>query len=113
MPSALESDDLAGQTWQVGSANFSFQGGNNVLVRGGSLTETMPTGAPGTYVYDPPLLQLEVLGRRYTGSLNGGELMLNGRVATYLGPTETIFPDTVLHYPPQTDEVPPDVRKNP
>ena len=98
------SDDLTGQTWQVGSANFSFQGGNNVLVRGGSLTESMPTGAPGTYTYDPPMLQLEVLGRSYTGSLERGLLTLNGRIAAYLGPTETIFPDTVLHYPPLTDE---------
>lgn len=99
-----ESGKLPGHTWQAGGVTFSFQRGYNVLVRGGRLVDSMPTGAPGMYTLDGQRLSLEVLGREYTGIWDGIELTLNGRVATYLGSTGTIYPDNVLEYLEETEE---------
>ena len=108
-----ETGELPGQTWQAGSVTFSFQRGNHVLVRGGHITETMPTGAPGRYSLESEVLKLDVLGRVYEGTWDGETLTLNGHHATYLGLTETIYPDSVLDYPPQPKEESPDVKENP
>lgn len=107
-----ESSALPGQTWQAGSVTFSFQRGNHVLVRGGHLTETMPTGAPGRYSLESDILEVEVLGRIYDGTWDRETLTLSGHRATYLGLTETIYPDSVLDYPQQPKEETSDAKEN-
>ncbi len=87
---------LEGHVWQVSPVAFVFQSGNHVIVRGGPLSESMPHGAPGTFELEDGVLEIEVLGRDYLGTWNGGELAIDERVAEYMGKTETIYPELVL-----------------
>ncbi|MFP6581740.1 MAG: hypothetical protein VCD00_04215 [Candidatus Hydrogenedentota bacterium] len=100
LPLAVYQGDgsLVGHTWQSGPLTFIFQPGDNVLVRGGQLVESMPTGAPGTYSKDGGMLELSVLGRTYTGAWDGAVLTLNQQIASYLGETATVYPELVLDY---------------
>ena len=94
--------ELEGHTWQVGDVTFSFQHGNHLLVRGGHLDETMPTGAPGRYSLKEGELELEVLGREYTGQWKDNNLSISENTGVYLGPSEGLFTDTT-EIPQETD----------
>lgn len=89
---------LVGHTWQSGPLTFIFQPGQHLLVRGGQLSETMPSGAPGTYTENSGALEVNVLGRSYSGTWDGSVLQLNQKAAAYLGETATIYPELVLDY---------------
>lgn len=107
-----EGATLERRTWQIGSVNFTFQRGNHVVVRGGHLVETMPTGAPGLYELQDGALRLEVLGREYTGTWDGVRMVLNGKEAVYLGEAAVIYPELVLDYAePETQETPDDLNE--
>lgn len=88
--------ELEGHTWQVDKMTFSFQSGNHVLVRGGHLDDTMPTGAPGRYTLEKKVLLLEVLGREYTGHWNKRFLWIKDHRGVYQGVTDQLFPDSAL-----------------
>ena len=76
---------LPGHTWQAGDLTLIFQDGDNVLVQGGHLTDTMPTGAPSRYTLKNGALHLEVLGRTYEGSWDGKTLVIGTTVGIYRG----------------------------
>ena len=96
--------ELEGHTWQVGEVTFSFQRGNHMLVRGGHLDETMPTGAPGRYTLDDQVLSLEVLGREYSGQWDKQKLTVNEQEGIYRGLTEVVFPEPSLEALSKTND---------
>ena len=64
-----------------------------MLVKGGHLDESMPTGAPGRYTLKKSSLNLDVLGREYAGKWINHQLSVNDYNGIYLGPTHEVFPE--------------------
>ena len=92
LPEYTGDGSLAGHTWQVGEVTFSFQRGNHLLVRGGHLDETMPTGAPGRYTIEETSVKLDVLNREYEGQWQDTVLTIQENTGIYLGLTAEMFP---------------------
>jgi hypothetical protein len=105
LPEYLGEGELEGHTWQVGDVTFSFQRGNHLLVRGGHLDKTMPSGAPGRYTQKDEELVLDVLERKYTGLWSDNELSLNENPGIYLGLTEGLYPANKKNVSETTEKV--------
>jgi hypothetical protein len=105
-PSYEGNGELEGHSWQVGEVTFSFQASGHMLVKGGPLDETMPTGAPARYTLKKSSLKLKVLGRDYKGQWKDHHLTVNGNPGVYLGLTDTVFPDPTQATPEPTEETP-------
>lgn len=105
LPEYQGQGELEGHTWQVGEVSFSFQRGNHLVVRGGHLNDTMPSGAPGRYTRKDDTLALDVLGREYTGLWKDHSLSINDNPGVYLGLTESLYPAEENNKSKTTSEV--------
>lgn len=78
-PEAQEApQSLVGTTWKVGEYTASFQTGQDVLVKGGPISD--PAGAKGTYTIqaDKNIIEVTILGRTQAGTWDGTKLTMDG-----------------------------------
>lgn len=71
--------ELEGTTWAVGGLIIAFQEGGHILATGPSVSEYAPGGAPGRCAIRDGIVELEILGRIYTGSWDGDALIVEGK----------------------------------
>ncbi|HOE65500.1 MAG TPA: hypothetical protein PLO62_03150 [Candidatus Hydrogenedentes bacterium] len=71
---------LVGKTWQLDKFTLSFTSEKDMIVRGGPVDSIAPNGLTASYSVDKGIFKAVALGKTYTGTWDGTNLVVDGQV---------------------------------